>query len=786
MEKRGNLYLLVIFVVFLFPLIQAAISIEFLSQSPGDINNSNLFSNPLRINYNITGDNIDISTIRIYYKANSSLSNIHFFLNGSAHEGYFPGQLLSNVSSNFSFRLLDNEAYPGTFNLGAVSTDNLNHNKNTTSNNYFVKTQYYNISGDYQWGVLEIMANSTLTAGPASVYYCNSSYIKGRISTNSNCALIATRAATGTFDHCHLNSSCHNTFQFNVNTTTRTISGIKITALSYFLFGTKNPNPTWSVYNIQNRIREGMTQVSTDTNSNTWVNQSYSVDQHIHQYPTVVVGNTSFYYYVCVNDTFGNSNCSSVRNDLLELGGLAPTSPQVHFPVQGTYSGNIDINYTEAESPNSYEVNQYNISLLNSDLTFNKTLINNNSVNLSFILNTSAETNGDYVISIRAYDSIGQTSIAYSEPFTIDNTESIYNLTIIKIYSNNPVNTSLAKLGDLITLNFNSSGPLLNPVVEFDSGGYLVNNINTITNLSNNYSATYLINSSDYDGEIVFSITADNLNLEYYTVTDASFVIVDKTPPIVTLSAPSNLSSSTITEYNFTFEVFDSLNLANCSLFLNNERINYLNVVSKSSINSMYNSSLFAAVHTWNINCTDILGNEGVSEIRTLTISEVEIVETSENNLGYIPQIHIIQNEISNQGDLFTMRIRDQLKFNLNKNNHTLTLNNFNSSWANVTIESTPLIVFLELGISKNIDLNNDFIEDITIRYDGIDNSRVIIFIKEILITPQQTSEIVKELNEEKENFSWGIIILIIVVIVILSIFYHTFFNKKEKNKRRK
>ena len=89
MKKR--LYLLFgILAVLAFTGIVFAVVNFFDSQSPSDINVFNLFgtgqSVPLNISYNISDTNLVFSTIRLYYKVNSSINDNVFFRNGSYFE----------------------------------------------------------------------------------------------------------------------------------------------------------------------------------------------------------------------------------------------------------------------------------------------------------------------------------------------------------------------------------------------------------------------------------------------------------------------------------------------------------------------------------------------------------------------------------------------------------------------------------------------------------------------------------------------------------------------------
>ncbi|MFA7708359.1 MAG: hypothetical protein WCX73_05400, partial [Candidatus Pacearchaeota archaeon] len=171
---------------------------------------------------------------------------------------------------------------------------------------------------------------------------------------------------------------------------------------------------------INNISRTNAIQISSSGN---WVSQAYTVDAGLHQFD----GNT-FYYYMCANDTAKNIHCSSIRYDKLELAGLSP-NVYIFSPEGQIYRENINLNYY-AESPNSYNIVNYTISLLNSTSDYNSTLVAN-TTNISYVWDSTSVRDSQYIISIQAYDNMSQSSITYSENFTIDNTDPLINLTSI-------------------------------------------------------------------------------------------------------------------------------------------------------------------------------------------------------------------------------------------------------------------------------------------------------------------------------------------------------------------
>ena len=526
-------------VTYYYSIINPFPNVTFTNQTPVDISVLNVINNNLYINYSITTNaTLNSSTVKLYYKSNDTLSNIQYYQNGSAFSGYFGDTLFLNTSTEYEWRLLDNNIYSGTYNLGSVSVDNTAHSSVTSNINFFIKTQYLNVSNRTRWGIFEIMANSTAGANPSSAYYCNSSYVNDKVSTSTNCVLIGTRNANVSFDHNHLNNSKHDVFPFTVNTTTGKIGSVVVTSTSWFLFGTSDNK--WRIYNVPTLTRANMTQTAIDVNSNVWTVQSYSSDQHIRQYYSSDIANSTFYYFACANNTLGDENCSSVRSDLLELAGLPPQAPQVINPsTTASYLLNdtITINWTASSSPNGYLISYYNVSLLNSDGSYNKTL-NNTNLGLSYIWTISGTTPGNYIIGIKAIDNQNQTSsYGISENFSLS--KATANLVLLingnsnNVFTTYPytVNSSMTSNIGMINLTRNGAdiNSLNNTIQNLSAGSYLFN--------------ASIINTTDINyNEIVFNVTINKSTAALSINILPSLIIFNGTSTNVTgIGCPSQL-----------------------------------------------------------------------------------------------------------------------------------------------------------------------------------------------------------------------------------------------------
>jgi len=146
---------------------------------------------------------------------------------------------------------------------------------------------------------------------------------------------------------------------------------------------------------------------------------------------------------------------------------------------------------------------------------------------------------------------------------------------------------------------------------------------------------------------------------------------------------------------------------------------------------------------------------------------------------GYAPQTYYTNAVFPTEGNNFNLRWNEKINFVVNLTNHTLTLNQFNSTTVKVTIQSAPMIVYLEKGVLKEFDLNNDSINDVRVRYDGLNGTRAMIFIQEIVYPTDNSNENNQEINNSLElnsnkNNYWilGIIIVLIIAIILFFVLH--------------
>jgi hypothetical protein len=394
-----------------------------ISQTPADINSTNLVSGALNITYNITGTNS--TNVTLYYKTNSSASDCWEWINGTQVCGWQTDEdEISNVSTVWQFLVDENVIYPST---NLLSMDIFEENAHSSTvlkgNNNYLRINIGDIQNTTQYGFLEIMAmNASPSSPPLLIYYCNSSYTTGVITTSPNCAQFGSIAAGTAYNHTHGANVSHQVVSFPV--VNGSISGIKITNSSSFMFKAANNINGWNYYHVANLTTASTIQTTTN-NGVVWSNEADTVDFHVHQF----TANDTFRYIASVTSDGVEYN-STMQNDTLALEPLPPSAPNIITPAADStwiVTNTMGINYTESSSPAGSVITNYTINLLDSDFTFVKQ-IHFNALNLTY--DWTIDTTGLYTISVTVCNDKGKCATGYRTNITLVQVSVGCNLSI--------------------------------------------------------------------------------------------------------------------------------------------------------------------------------------------------------------------------------------------------------------------------------------------------------------------------------------------------------------------
>ena len=144
---------------------------------------------------------------------------------------------------------------------------------------------------------------------------------------------------------------------------------------------------------------------------------------------------------------------------------------------------------------------------------------------------------------------------------------------------------------------------------------------------------------------------------------------------------------------------------------------------------------------------------------------------------------------------MVNLNVNEQIKFVVDDVRHKLEIKTSNDHEEEIIVKSEPIKLLIKVGEKKEIDINNDFINDITITLLGINDG----YVKEVKVLIESLNG--KMIIESKKahylffnsiskinDAEWiGIFTFILLVFAILLHYTLVFKKKKEdKNNRRK
>tara|TARA_Y100000031_G_scaffold156236_1_gene209890 strand:- start:526 stop:3255 length:2730 start_codon:yes stop_codon:yes gene_type:complete len=350
------------------------------------------------------------------------------------------------------------------------------------------------------------------------------------------------------------------------------------------------------------------------------------------------------------------------------------------------------------------------------------------------------------------------------------------------------------------------------------TGNLIYNNSKNISGKSNettfNFTlineTSYLWNCFSYDNSSELISADANYTLTY-----------DITNPNITLVNPEDGDSSLTgtNNINFRYNVSEG-NLANCTLIVNSVE-DQTNSSVNISITNEFTKSLSAGSYNWKINCVDFAGNTQNSSTRTLTINSPPSSSPSSSgggggggsSVGIISSTYNVNKEQIEQGVSKNLKINNKLKFNVQNEDHSLTINKLSSDELTLTITSNPITLTLKVNETRKVNLNNNEYYDLEVFLNSIKNFRANITIKSINEkipvrnifnqdneVNQSINESKNEFVEERNSFITGLVIgdfilnkqrtlLIIVVVFVIYFlirFKKHFIKSKKKVKRKK
>lgn len=478
-------------------------SVSFKSQVPSNLTDVSLFSDVLNLTFIFRNDSVSYSSPLLNYSLSGGLSCLQFvngscvFLNGSsrvlspdASSLYVP-----NVT-DYSWYLRENNIYPAIYLLNE-SFFSVNHSVFSMGVNDVFKSKLLGFNESNAFGLAELMVNGS---GLARVYLCNNNYTSGNVQTSEWCSEIGSIMSVS-FNHSH-GASKHNIVPFNIVNSRVNGVGVPIT-FEMFLVVRRFSGDVYGWY-IPNMTRADTTQTSGN-NGVTWSSQSYTFDNHVHIYP---FENNFFVSYFASGVFNGSVNVSAVVNELVDVVPVAPSPAEITFPVGGEDVSSRFVNFSWLNGSANYpgvNIASYNLSLLNSDLSFNRSINFSSNTSFSYLWDVYSQnlSVGLWFFSLTTKDSLGLSS------FDVE----FFNLTRNALLTFNAGNGSAILNFSINLTNLNTSEVFTNSTITgqsvfnivkgdyysalIDAEGFAFSSVNLSFNQSfNNYTFGLVLSNS--------------------------------------------------------------------------------------------------------------------------------------------------------------------------------------------------------------------------------------------------------------------------------------------------
>ena len=297
---------------------------------------------------------------------------------------------------------------------------------------------------------------------------------------------------------------------------------------------------------------------------------------------------------------------------------------------------------------------------------------------------------------------------------------------------------------------------------------YFIFNVSVIDANMNNvslyadFNATLIVNetnSSGINSNYTFTKNLTNLNdglyqWYIYACDDDSNCqssgsrnfYLDRAYPIVNSISPADSSTSTSASVTFEYNVSDT-DIANCSLIIDNSVDQTDTSVTENTTES-FTKSMSNGDYTWSINCTDYVGYTNSSASRSLTVSVTSsspsggggggsssstapTINKTTSGILDIEKFDVDFSKISEkniemkQGDVKTFSFNNEIT-------HKISLLEITTESVKIIIESEPITLVLKIGETKQIDINEDNINDFEITLISTSNNKANISLKKL------------------------------------------------------
>ena len=235
-------------------------------------------------------------------------------------------------------------------------------------------------------------------------------------------------------------------------------------------------------------------------------------------------------------------------------------------------------------------------------------------------------------------------------------------LTVVSIESNNSNDTTMATLGDTITLSFTSDEPIETPTVTINGV-----TVSAVIESGNTWSATKTTTPADADGPVTFRITftdlAANDGIAVTSPTaDNSGVTVNKTAPtLIAVSIESNNSDTSRATLDdiITLSFTSSESIGTPDVTINGITATVAPAVAGSTTSWSATKAITAADNDgaveFTIDFTDLATNDGIQITSTMDGSSVTVDQTAPTLIDVSIESNSLDTTLATAGNTVTL-----------------------------------------------------------------------------------------------------------------------------------
>ena len=508
--------------------------------------------------------------------------------------------------------------------------------------------------------------------------------------------------------------------------------------------------------------------------------------------------NQKYTYNVTIRDLANNQNVTETRTITLDN-----TNPGISYSAQ-TEANNtqrnqnfIFINWTYTET------NFANLTfrLFNTTSNVNTTTYNTTTYQINI---TGVNQNESYTYNVTIRDLANNQNVTETRTLTLDNVFPLIEFTS----STNANNTFSNKNSILINVSITENNEANITFRLFNSTSSVNETVFSGSNLTVNRSIDVSLSGSNLNRKFTYNVTIVNKANDANT-TETRTITLDNTNPTATITEPSSTTITVSNSIKYTCDCSDGLSGVNtCTTKLTKSGGITIEKTGSGTEHTFTGTDTNEA-GTYTVDCTakDTAGNSGTATQKSFNALYSGAggsgggaggggsggggggsAGSSTNNPVTIKQGENIDVGTLSTTETYTSIAKEgTVSFTVTGSSHSAKVLEVRDTSITVEISSTPQVLTLTVGETKDVDLTDDGKNDLSVTLKSITNSKADLVFKSLEVSapgeqPSGEKPGVVTGKEAKPSLTW--LWLLIVIIIIILFWYFSIQNKYKKRTR--